>query len=460
MEKKGIFSRGYVNKPVKNTGPKEVITLDAQQSNAAYSKGKDILVVAGAGSGKTRLLTERVKFLLESGTLPSNIVAITFTNMAADEMKERLSDVPGIGDAFVGTIHSFANRVMKLSGETYKIFDDSIDNEFHRELISKYCHFLKFERYIEYKDLRDLELVGKISESEVKSFFTPSERAELNIIERLPEEIEAEIKLIGSTQFPESVRTLCNERGVITFEELIEKAEVYFRSIDATIEHVLVDEFQDVGTLEFNFIDALGAENYFLVGDDWQSLYRFKGGNVGIFLRLIEEGSFEVHYLTNNYRNSRAVLEFADLVISQVTTKIPKTINQISAEEGEATIVSKNSIDTLLSKIERSGEFKEWFFLCRTNKEVFELVDHCVNYEIPCVTFKREGMSLADVRSRMESNKVKILTVHSAKGLEVDNVLLYGNFPMRCPSYRCNEDERKVMYVGITRAKKNVIVMN
>ena len=100
LKRKSLFKRGY-EKPKKE----DKITLDAQQDSAVHSRDNNILVVAGAGSGKTRVLTERIKFLLEEGVPPCNIVAITFTNMAAEEMKERLYDVEGIGDAFIGSIH-------------------------------------------------------------------------------------------------------------------------------------------------------------------------------------------------------------------------------------------------------------------------------------------------------------------------------------------------------------------
>ena len=88
--------------------------LDTNQEQIVNSTAKNIIVSAGAGSGKTRVLTERVKHLIDIGVSPENIVCITFTNKAADEMRSRLEDVPCIGDAFIGTIHAFANRILPL----------------------------------------------------------------------------------------------------------------------------------------------------------------------------------------------------------------------------------------------------------------------------------------------------------------------------------------------------------
>lgn len=458
-DRKSMFKRGYEKKEViqRDEAP---ITLDPQQDAAVHARDSDILVVAGAGSGKTRVLTERVKFLLEDGVAPHNIVAITFTNMAAEEMRERLDNIPGIGDAFIGTIHSFANKVMKLSGKQYTLLNDELDNSIHRELITKYCKFLTFERFLEYKDKVTLAMIGRISEEEVQHFLTDSERGELNIIERSPKEIKAEIKHCGKTDYPESVKTICRQRGIITFDELLRMAEKYFREINAHIEHCLVDEFQDVGTLEFNFIDALQADNYFLVGDDWQSIYSFKGGNVNIFMKLIEDGHFHTFYLTNNYRNSKAVLDMANTIINQVSRKISKTIVQMSGSEGSVQVASKRALTGVLQQVKKDQNYGDYFFLVRTNKDLYYIAEQLQDAEVPFTTFKREGMTLADLKKHMNSNRVKLLTVHVSKGLEAKNVILYGNFPVQCPNYRRDEEERKVMYVGITRAKENLVILN
>lgn len=135
------------------------MNLDSIQTEIVTSKSKNIIVSAGAGSGKTRVLTERVKWLLDSGVTPENIVCITFTNRAASEMKQRLSDVHGIGDAFIGTIHSFANRIYKNSGTPYDILTREKEIEIFKYLISRYAKHLQVDEYLEYLDIkRDIEL--------------------------------------------------------------------------------------------------------------------------------------------------------------------------------------------------------------------------------------------------------------------------------------------------------------
>ena len=125
--------------------------LDEKQLEIVNSNEPRIIVEAGGGSGKTRCLIERIKRLLNDGVEAQNIVAITFTNMAAEEMKERLVGVPGIGDCFIGTIHSFANKIFKNSNEDYKLFNQDIQDQFMNVLIELYGKFTKQEDYFKYK---------------------------------------------------------------------------------------------------------------------------------------------------------------------------------------------------------------------------------------------------------------------------------------------------------------------
>ena len=223
---------------------------------------------------------------------------------------------------------------------------------------------------------------------------------------------------------------------------------------------VFVDEFQDVGTLEYNFIKSLNADNYFFVGDDFQSIYGFKGGNVRIFKSLVSDIDYHTYYLTNNYRNGTSIINLASYVIGQVENKIEKTITPISSESGNVVIQNKRNIIGVLYSLQNKKDYRDWFILVRTNKELFEMADRCQQLNIPYTSFKREGMSYTELNKRLALNCVKILTVHTSKGLEADNVILYGNFPLNVPYYRKNDDERKVMYVGITRARKNLIILN
>ena len=124
------------------------------------------------------------------------------------------------------------------------------------------------------------------------------------------------------------------------------------------------------------------------------------------------------------------------------------------------TFSTRYSIEDTLKSIP-SDLYREYFILTRSNKDLYKIANMCETLNIPFITFKREGLKLSELKSLMSSDAVKILTVHTSKGLEADNVILYGNFPLVMPSYyRDAEDERKVMYVGVTRARKNLIILN
>lgn len=421
-----------------------ISTLDKHQVDVVLSEAPRILVVAGAGSGKTRVLTERVRRLLQEGVPAHNIVAITYTNMAAEEMKERLSDIDNIGDAFVGTIHSFANKIYKTSGVKYQILNSEIEQRVYYEVLHmpKYKD-LTFRRWIKYNDLMKQVEEFKIDESIAQNFLLPSEQFVLN-------------------KCKEDVYRIYERDGIIDFKQLLEYSTEYFKSLGAHLEHLFVDELQDIDSSEYAFLEALNAENYFYVGDDWQAIYGWKGGDVSIFKRLVHDDSFKVYYLNNNYRNPKSIIGLGNQIIDQIFSRvIPKSTNAVSTKTGIITISSKSQKHKLVDMLKQdSDNLKDWFVLTRTNKEAHMLSDLLDDNEVSHLFIKKSDYSLAELKEAMQENAVKILTVHSAKGLESKKVILYGTFPIVQPRYMLNEDERKVMYVGVTRAEEELHIFN
>lgn len=229
--------------------------LDNAQQEIVDSKEHKIIVGAGAGSGKTRVLIERVKKLLLDGVEPSNMVVITFTNMAAEELKERLIDVPGIGDCFVGTIHSFANKIFKNSNEVYKLYTEEIQDQFMTVLTNLYAKYITMDKYFIWKDTRRKIDLGILDESELQAVLLPSEIYEINVF----------MGDIKNEEYPDTVPSLCKKHNVITFDELLKRTTEYFKSINGKVEYLFVDEFQDIGPLEKKFFVSLNADNYFYV---------------------------------------------------------------------------------------------------------------------------------------------------------------------------------------------------
>lgn len=428
--------------------------LDTNQEQVVNSTAKNIIVSAGAGSGKTRVLTERVKHLIDIGVSPENIVCITFTNKAANEMRDRLADVEGIGDAFIGTIHSFANKILKASGERYDLLTAEKEVEIVRYLIGKYAKYVTHEDYMKFLDLLHLIKLGAKEESILREEFSPSILYELSLFYGgIPKQYER-------INYPENLYTVCKRRGIITFDELLVKCTNYFKSINAKIEYLLVDELQDIGMNEYGFIMALNADNNFFVGDDWQAIYRFKGGDVRIFLNLMENPDWTAYYLSANYRNATNILDVAKTVIMQADDIMDKNVYATRSEKGKVSVDTKDHLGRYLQQISAEENYKDWFILVRVNKYIYEISKQLDKFNIPYATFKQGGTSNEEMESLMNENTVKILTVHTSKGLENKNVILYGNFPIKPKPYLRNSDERKVMYVGCTRAMDKLIILN
>lgn len=419
--------------------------LDPNQEKVVFSEAQNILVVAGAGSGKTRVLTERIKHLLDIGVEPVNIVAITFTNMAADEMKARLKDVPSIGDAFIGTIHSFANRIYRESGETYRLMTEEEEQLIMEEILNKPAfRGLTMKRWLTYRDLCHKVELGREDEEKAATFLKPSE---FNVLIKCPPERE-------------KIRRRDN---IITFDELIDYATNYYKSLGASIEHILVDELQDIGTLEYKFIRALNAEHYFFVGDDYQAIYGFKGGNVEIFKSLCNrDKNFTTYFLNRNYRSAEAIIKLGESIIKQVPDRIHKrAICQRPDLEGFYRVDTKNNTNHLTQLLlSDKANWRDWFVLTRTNKEAYQLADLLDDNLIDYCFIRRSELTLDELQEAMRKNLVKIMTVHAAKGLENKKVILFGRFPLKTPPYMVQYDERKVMYVGVTRAIEELYIFN
>lgn len=419
-----------------------MIKLSDIQREIVYSDAKNIIVDAGAGAGKTRTLTERVKYILETGADPRGIVVITFTTDAADELKERLHDVKGINDCFVGTIHAYANRLLKKTGMQFEIFSEVEQTEYMNYLIPKYAKYCTIEDYFIFLKYDRLAESGKISKSEIKNKFT-SDKVYSEIMQLLGREY--------SSYYKETVKTLCKLNNVITFDELIELSTKHFDESNTKLEYLFVDELQDVGYLEYGFLKSLNAENNFYIGDDYQSIYGFKGGCVQIFISLMNDPSWTHYYLTENYRTASSILKYANMIIKNAEDIVNKDVVCMNENKGSLEFISKNQLNAFAGKL---NEKDDWLILTRSNKDMMMLSGVLKKDNISHICTKRSENN-SDFNKIKSKKCIKLMTVHASKGLEAENVLLYGKFPIKGTG---KSDEIKVFYVGLTRAKNRCVV--
>ena len=309
--------------------------LNPPQTEAVLATEGPVLILAGAGSGKTRTLTARVAYLLEQGVRPWNILAITFTNKAAEEMKNRVSASSPEGDkVWVATFHSTCLRILRSSadrlgyGKDFSVYDTDDSRVVMRHLLKE----LDFDP----KQYREREMQRVISALKNKMISVEeNEKAAGQFrdkrIARIYGEYQKRLMAANAMDFDD---LLLN--AVKLFEENPDVLE-YWRS---RFRYVLVDEYQDTNPAQFRFVELLAKEhrNLCVVGDDDQSIYRFRGAEIRNILEF--ESVFpetKVIRLEQNYRSTKNILAAANGVIAHNKSRKVKTL-WTAQEEGEKPI--------------------------------------------------------------------------------------------------------------------------
>ena len=322
-----------------------------------------VLVLSSAASGKSAVIVERIRYLLEQGIDPSKIVAITFTNNAASVMYERLGYPNGL---FIGTVHSYCNYLLRGGAvDTTKILNE--------------------ERF---------------------------------------DDLFEEIK-----KNPDCIKP---------------------------VEHLLLDEAQDSTMEQFEFFELINPKNFMYVGDIKQSIYGFNGSYPEYLINLWYQNDVTVYEMRQNFRNLPDILRFAKKFLYRLGTNYDDDSIAMRQSDGrphvlEGTYTPSEAIQSLLLSKERlDTNWGDWFVLCRTNNDVALFQQLFEAKGIPTDTFKQSELTNAQIQDRLKENTVKILTVHSAKGMEAPYILSYN-----VRAY--NDDEARLCYVSATRARDFLI---
>ena len=233
---------------------------------------------------------------------------------------------------------------------------------------------------------------------------------------------------------------------------LIEKNPSCFREVD----YLLVDEAQDSTEMQFKFFELIQPKNYMYFFDIRQSIYGWNGADPEYLVEKMDEPGVMVYRMRQNYRNLSDILHFAKKFLFRLgpayeDDSIPMRRNNIRYSVIEGNLTPSEAVNALIKTNNRlESNWGDWFLLCRTNADI-ELFSSLLNDEgVPTDTFKQSELTNSQIEERMKENSVKILTVHSSKGLENKNVLAYN-----IRAY--NNEEAKLCYVAATRARDCLI---
>lgn len=236
------------------------------------------------------------------------------------------------------------------------------------------------------------------------------------------------------------------------FDELFYTLQDHYDEINIPqVDYLLIDEFQDICDNEYEFMfNTLNPKEFMAVGDSCQSIYGFKGSNYHYFMNMVNDPDIQLYNLNWNYRCGSSIIDFAENFLYPIND-IYMVHNESQTGLKGAVQTFEFSLDTVLNEVQDYFyNYKDIFVLTRTNKEISEVQFVLNKYNIPNDTFKKSDLDKGELGILLEKDSVKILTVHSAKGLEAKKVIVLGMKPY-------NNEERRVCYVAATRAKEELI---
>lgn len=370
-------------------------TLNKEQGEAVRHTEGPVLILAGAGSGKTRVITHRIAYLMdECGVNPWNILAITFTNKAAGEMRERVDNLIGFGaeSVWISTFHSMCVRILRRHIDLlgYESSFTIYDTDDQKSLMKDVCKYLK----IDTKELRERAILSEISSAK-NELITPLQYREENV------GVSFRNKRIADA-YDEYQKRL-KKNNAVDFDDLLMLTVELFHSHDEVLanyqnrfRYIMVDEYQDTNNAQFELVRLLADRNRNLcvVGDDDQSIYRFRGANIRNIL------DFEKVYpdalvvkLEQNYRSTQNVLDAANSVICNNTKRKKKSLwtdrgegsrihlRQFNTARDEAAFV----VDDISGKCrkDRHLHFSDFAVLYRTNAQARALEERFVLAGVP-----------------------------------------------------------------------------
>lgn len=306
--------------------------LNEAQKGPVLHKDGPLMVIAGAGSGKTRVLTYRIAYLMKQGVDPFNILALTFTNKAAREMKKRIASIVGPAEAknlWMGTFHSIFARLLRYDGDKlgYPSNFTIYDTQDSQRLIASIIREMNLDKDIyKFKQVQNRISSYKNSLITVRAYFQNPELVEADAMAKRPrlgdiyrEYVERCFKA-GAMDFDDLL--LRTNELLTRFPEVLLKYQDRFR-------YILVDEYQDTNHSQYLIVKALSDryQNICVVGDDAQSIYSFRGANISNILNFQRDyDDVAVYRLEQNYRSTRNIVNAANAIIARNKNQLEKVV--------------------------------------------------------------------------------------------------------------------------------------
>lgn len=361
---------------------------DDQRAAVLYDEGP-LLVIAGAGSGKTRVLTYKIAHLLKSGYKPWNILALTFTNKAAREMQDRIGQQVGENVAqhlWMGTFHSIFSRILRREAEVlgfpsnYTIYDSADSRNLIRSLIK--------QLNLDEKIYKEGAVQSRISNAK-NYLITPSAYAQNR--ELYESDKGAKMPLIS--EIYRHYWDRCRQAGAMDFDDLLLYTFLLFRDFPEILskyqeqfKYILVDEYQDTNSAQHTIVSLLGKKHQqvCVVGDDAQSIYSFRGANIDNILSFSSVyPQTKIFKLERNYRSTQNIVSAANSLIKKNERQIPKDVfsdnikgNKIKLFEAYSDIEEAEIVVNKIMELNRKFDFQyaDFAILYRTNAQsrVFE----------------------------------------------------------------------------------------
>ena len=368
-------------------------TLNPMQREAVFHTEGPLLVLAGAGSGKTRVLTHRIAYLVEEKHVESwNIMAITFTNKAAAEMRERVDKIVGKGadKIWVSTFHSSCVKILRrfidrLGYDTnFTIYDGDDQKTLMKQVLKK--------MQADPKQFKERAVLSRISAA----------KNDRITAEEFEQQAGADFREKKIAQIYREYQKELKKNNALDFDDLLVKTVELFEANADVLEYyqdkfryIMVDEYQDTNLVQFKLVDLLAKKyrNICVVGDDDQSIYKFRGANIENILSF--EKAFpgaRVIKLEQNYRSTQSILNAANEVIRHNRGRKDKTLWTANDEGPKVRFrqydTAYEEADAIIRDIERekeekNAEYSDFAVLYRTNAQSRLLEEKCIYYSIP-----------------------------------------------------------------------------